>query len=996
MSKYLSRLGSTALALVAGSIALYGQTSATSGAITVKLTDTQGASVAGARVTIASSQITKFDQTGNDGMIRFGLLSPGAYKVTVTKSGYQTVSQTITVKVNEVSFVNFTKIAQDSGTIVEVVAAAAPSVDVTSATTGTTTTSDVLGRLPIGTNIFNAAGMAPSVVQNTNSGGMSISGASGVENSYVLDGLGTGNVRNGGAGTQLAPEFVDTLEIQTGGFKPEFSAMGGVINVVSKAGTNKMEGSFGINGNLPGIDARPFFGFRDSQGNQTARGRQYRDSAKRESVFTLGGPIIKDKLFFFVGATGYTQTLNGDAIANFNIDNVVASNQPIKNEFLNSYAKLNYYLTPTMQATLAIQRVNDVKENPVQYTTTGTANVGMGYKSSTTTISLNYDWTISPSLFLTMKVGNSKDKFKNVPGSNDLEVLDRARLFYYNGTPATDYRTGGAGFVDNKNDAETTQYRADLSWFVGDHNIKGGFSYSENSFEEISGYSGNPGLFTPYLGSVTNPVATAYSNAPIVRIRRNFNTPGVGNTGDTMLLRWYGQNAKVKSKFTAFYLQDTWEILSGLRATYGARLEGQEHLDAKGKTFFDFKNLGKHVQPRLSVVWDVNGDQATKVSLNVAKYFEQIPLQPTMRQGGREYFLDNYYGSSTGKFIYNRTTGAYSLAPNVRPDYVKDFAIGFAAPPQVDGLRLPSRMEYQAGVTHTFRENDPIVGKFLKGWVGEINYRFRQQIDVMEDTVITDRDGNYTNLRAGAGAADFGYAIMWNPTPGHVSWTDANGVKVHADWTPYPEASNISRTWEFKLNKSTEKYTINLSYTRSYVSGNYEGMASESNGQLDANITAGWDYYPYVGNGILPIERRHSYKVQGVYNFDVFGDRLSLGMQAFLTSGAARTFWYDGSADGIPDVGGYGDATPYKGKFGANGRQPWSRGIDASLEYEHKLTKKIRLTPKFEITNLLNNRYITGYNDYMTDQTGNPDAFFNAPTGYRVGRKYRFAFSVKF
>ena len=71
----------------------------------------------------------------------------------------------------------------------------------------------------------------------------SINGASGAENSYVLDGLATTDFRKGFQGSSMKTDFIDQFEVQTGGFRPEFSALGGVINAVTKSGSNDYKGS---------------------------------------------------------------------------------------------------------------------------------------------------------------------------------------------------------------------------------------------------------------------------------------------------------------------------------------------------------------------------------------------------------------------------------------------------------------------------------------------------------------------------------------------------------------------------------------------------------------------------------------------------------------------------------------------------------------------------------------------------------------------------------
>ena len=292
MHRTFTRLGFTAAVLVAGSGIIARAQTATSGAVSGTVSDKNGAALAGATVRLSSSQTSRTFLTGTDGSFRLGLLNPGTWTVEVTKAGFQKITQTITVLVNQTQPVTF-KMASEAATVVEVLGTTT-TVDTTTTQTGLTTTMDNLAAIPKGRDMSSVAFLAPGVVASGFAGrdDPSIGGGSGAENSYIVDGLSTTNTSRGFQGTQLVTDFIDQVEVQTGGFKPEFSALGGVFNAVTKSGSNELKGSAWLTWDAVGIQAVP---------KQTLLAKQGNPDSRYDVGVELGGPIIKDKLFFFVG-----------------------------------------------------------------------------------------------------------------------------------------------------------------------------------------------------------------------------------------------------------------------------------------------------------------------------------------------------------------------------------------------------------------------------------------------------------------------------------------------------------------------------------------------------------------------------------------------------------------------------------------------------------------------------------------------------------------------
>ncbi len=181
-----------------------------------------------------------------------------------------------------------------------------------------------------------------------------------------------------------------------------------------------------------------------------------------------------------------------------------------------------------------------------------------------------------------------------------------------------------------------------------------------------------------------------------------------------------------------------------------------------------------------------------------------------------------------------------------------------------------------------------------------------------------------------------------------------------------------------------------FSYTWSRLEGNYEGVVSSSNGQADGNITASFDYYPYVGFGLLPLDRTHQVKLQASHRFTFFGNDLNWGTAWTYLSGTPLSEF-----NNFNDIGGYGNATPLNGQLGQLGRTASTNQVDTHMDYAMKFGR-LTLSPMVDIFNLFNTRYSTGQLQQSTDGVGNPDLRFGSSTSWQEGRHYRFGVKLRF
>ena len=233
-------------------------------------------------------------------------LTPGLYTVRVELPGFKSLEQRdVRVRLGQRAELDYMLSVGAFAEVVEVTAAA-PVVDARSTTAGGVLDSDELLRLPVGRNFTDTLYLVPGVSDTSGVGNAnpSIGGASGLDNNYVVDGVNITNTGFGGVGsysivfgslgTGVTTDFIKETQVKTAGFEAEYGqATGGVVNVVTQSGTNAFHGS--VYGYFRPVRARGRLQeLQTPNGTVNTAGRQELDFG-----VTLGGPLMKDKLFFF-------------------------------------------------------------------------------------------------------------------------------------------------------------------------------------------------------------------------------------------------------------------------------------------------------------------------------------------------------------------------------------------------------------------------------------------------------------------------------------------------------------------------------------------------------------------------------------------------------------------------------------------------------------------------------------------------------------------------
>ncbi|HQL31549.1 MAG TPA: TonB-dependent receptor, partial [Thermoanaerobaculales bacterium] len=236
-------------ALLGGGLAMAQETT---GAIIGAISSEDGATMPGVTVTIndAATGFERTTVTNTGGEFRFSALPPATYSLQATLDGFQTYKRDLRVELGRTVKNDFVMTLGAVTDVIEVTGEA-PLVDVTSTVTGLTVSAAELDKqIPLVHDTQRIALLAPSTVMGdtafngANDGTydqqlVSIGGASVGENSYQINGLNITNFRNGVGSSWVPFEFVDEVQVKTGGYEAEFGrSTGGVVNMVTKSGTN--------------------------------------------------------------------------------------------------------------------------------------------------------------------------------------------------------------------------------------------------------------------------------------------------------------------------------------------------------------------------------------------------------------------------------------------------------------------------------------------------------------------------------------------------------------------------------------------------------------------------------------------------------------------------------------------------------------------------------------------------------------------------------------
>lgn len=919
----------------------------TTGGLQGRVVDSKGNAVQGARVAVTGVGVQGERATLTDasGSYRIGLLPPSLVTVTVTKEGLNTAKAQVQVGLDKTATVEL-KMAAVAAAAVEVLGTSTV-VDMKATTAGGNYTAESISKLNVSRDFANIALLAPGVttegsMPNGNQG-VKIYGASGAENNYVVDGMNATNVEFGTQGKKIPMEFIQEFQVKTGGYEAEYGkALGGIINVITKSGGNDFtgdvfaysEGAFLKTGNK-----------HQNEGNLSQP--LLLENKTLELGFDVGGPIIKDKLWYFVAFDRRTN----------NQTNLIRSADPTVNGLkapTDSTRDL-FAMKLTWRPTEGQSFIASVVGDPEKITGAvvapkGTQGTWDGErKIGGTDFSLRYEVS-GDKWFGQLQYSQHAETNSTLPGAggSGIQLVDNT----LGGS-----MSGGFGRWDDKKFTRnniTGSITAFLDFF-GSHELKAGFDIQSDKADIHRSYTGGQQVTLLNNDGLGNANSKIYSHYWWTNAAGTLGFPYDPDPASVFNAPSIIFASKPKHESTSFFLQDKWSPTARLNINLGVRVDNTDVKDQFGVTAFSLKN---EYAPRLGFIYDFRGKGQDKVYGSFSRYYEQVPLDLVIRSFSVERNPTTYNYSATA-YAPNAAAEATlnTLAGNPTPP-IQSSIVGSYVEPVDKNLKGSYSDEILIGAETTFDNLYVFGGKYIRRYLGR-----------------AIEDGLDVNSPLGD------YFIM---NPGQSS---PAGVT-------YPQAIRDYKGLELTAQRRlADHYTWQISYLWSELKGNYEGAfqgigGADGTGQLDPNINSAFDLPEFIVNsyGLLSGDRKHQFKANGAYEWDL---GLSLGANLVYQSGTpiSRLGYHSG----------YGRYELFLLPRGTEGRTPDTTRLDVNLAYALKLTNKQHLRFVLEVTNLLDSQTTTVVDqryDFSQGGPANPNYkggfYFQAPRSVRLGVRYSF------
>src|SRR5215831_5824266 len=293
----LRKLGAILGVMLLSSVWLFGQ--AETGTISGTITDKSGAVVPGATVTVTSSNtgFTRSTTTGGSGAYAIPSLKPDTYTITVEQAGFQKYSRQVILDVGARVDISAQLAVTGASTTVEVTGSAeTAAVNTENQTLSQVVTAQQITDLPTLTrNPYDLVATAGNVNEDMQSGrgaGVAINGQRSADTSILLDGGDNVDLFTASVGQSVPLDSVQEFRISTSNFTAEYGRTGGgVVNVTTKSGTNNFHGTVYEYNRVAALAANTY--------NNNANGLPRDGFTRNQFGYAVGGPVIKNKLFFF-------------------------------------------------------------------------------------------------------------------------------------------------------------------------------------------------------------------------------------------------------------------------------------------------------------------------------------------------------------------------------------------------------------------------------------------------------------------------------------------------------------------------------------------------------------------------------------------------------------------------------------------------------------------------------------------------------------------------
>ncbi len=946
---------------------------------------------------LMGEQVVVTDATGQ---YRIPQLPPSTYTLRFEKEAFKPYERgAISLRVGTTIRVNVELLPEGLTETMEVVAAP-PTVDVGSSAAGVSVDADILrnvavirpgGKGSAMRSFESLAELAPGA--NEDRYGVSISGSSSPESQYVVDGLSVNDPSVGTVGTPLTVEFVKEVNVITSGYLPEYGrSTGGILNVVTKSGSNEFHGSVFANVS-PGVLQTAGTEVQQAGSVISARGRTWNLG---DFGAELGGPILQDKLWFYVGVAPSFHRIRVERQLNalelctaadpangcsavgarrVNPETGFAVATPIEGTQINRFAderttqymaKLTYLFNPDHNLSVSVFGVPRSSGGPGKYA-----------------FSDDGEPEVCSGLTCTGNVQGTYDSIATVRTNNAMDIAAKQSSSFFNKTLLIDATLGW----HHQNESTLPSDGSGLNTGTGlsaQPRINWRRARKITDFEELPDPSVcNAPAELPNAERLTRCPVGAYSTGGTGTISVQRLDRVQGKLLGTYLFEWKGHHI-VKAGFDAerlsFYNNRGrtglahWQECTNTNDCQWTSLNQYGYLEAPDRpVFLETKEgtstsmtVGGFIQdswsvldkvtlnaglrydaqtiwgldgkvglylpnqwsPRLGVIYDPTQQGRSKLFVNYARFYEGMTLDMADLSFPQQQLMSAKYTSPA----CNPSDPA-SLETACASDSSRRAIGSGESPNQFWNVEGGDRVPVDPTIKPQSMDEIVVGGEYelLFGRIG-LSYTRRLLNNVIEDMSRDDGSTFFIGNPGKGYSTDFPEAIR-----------KYNGVTLYYQ-------KNFSNNW-----------LAQASYTWSRLEGNYSGLFRADTGQLSPNLTRDFDLLSLTFNryGILPGDRTHSLKAFGAREFH-FNDRMSMNLGA---SYRGRSGTVTNVLAAHPRRSG---AETFVLPRGSGGRLPWVHNFDGHVGFNQKLAGDYVLSVSMDVFNILNFQQYTNVDQSFT------------------------------
>jgi outer membrane receptor protein involved in Fe transport len=672
----------------------------TTGTISGRVIDTQERSVPGVTVTIESPNLqgVRTAVTSENGDYIFTLLPSGQYTITFELSGFQRQQRSVNVAPTQVVPVDVTMGLAGVTETVDVVGRAADVLTRT-AQVATNFSQDLISTLPTNRDINATLLLAPSVHPTGPSGAYSIAGSMSFENLYLINGVTVNENLRGQAFNLYIEDAIQETTISTAGVSAEYGRFGGgVVNMITKSGGNQFTGSF--RDTLHNDDWRALVPKRT--------GDPFANDTKLDKIvptyeYTFGGPIMRDRLWFFTAGRLQKQEFSRQLV----LTNIpyIATNDSKRYEFNGTYSATSNH---RVQATF-------IKETFDQLNNTFSTTQSMDLRSledrqtPQDLFTLNYSGVITPNFFLEGRYSQRNFSFIG-SGSKFTDIIDGTLLLDQANSNTRYWSPTFCGVCTNE-ERDNQDIYLKGSYFLstsdyGSHNLTFGYDNFNDIRSANNRQSGSDyrifGTGTIIRGTEIFPVFGAntviqWNPIPILTEGSDFRTHSV-------------------------FFNDSVRINSRLTANLGVRYDKNDGKNQAG----ELVAKDSAISPRLGVIYDPTGTGDWSITASYAKYVAAVAnsiADASSAAGNPQTWQYVYRGPDINVgspanptptaaalqqlWAWFQSVSGCAPSPN---QTCQPANLGLASNPSIPGvatrigadLTTPSNVEYAAGISRQF------------------------------------------------------------------------------------------------------------------------------------------------------------------------------------------------------------------------------------------------------------------------------------------------------